>query len=176
VFVMPQPGVSSGPLATIAGVRAGGPPAPLGQCAIDVYADGLATNAAKIGSVLTIRVTTGVAGRLAVFSRTSEDKVVQLFPNRYGRSSGAGAVAAGDVVAIPAGDEFEIKVSPPSGRYALIAVVMPEGSSLESLAQQHADMLPIQGFGSVLSKLADEARQSPDSSRAVCTRQFDVAR
>jgi secreted trypsin-like serine protease len=174
VFVLPQPGVSSGPLAVIAGVRAGGPPAPLGQCAIDVYADGLATNVARVGSALSVRVTTGVAGRLAVFSRTSADKVVQIFPNRFGSASGA--VGAGDVVAIAgAGDTLSLKVSPPYGRYALIAIVMPEGSSLESLAQQHADMAPIEGFGSMLAKLADEARQlSPDSPRAVCTRQFDV--
>ena len=175
VFVMPQPGVASGPLSVIAGAEPGGPPAPLGQCAIDVYADGIATNTAKIGSELTVRLTSGVTGQLAVFSRTSADKVVQLFPNRYGGVGAAPmAVRAGDVVDIP-GAAFSLKVSPPHGRYAVIAIVMPEGSSLASLGQRFADMAPIEGFGAVLAKLAAEARGlPPDSPRAVCTRQFDV--
>jgi secreted trypsin-like serine protease len=176
VFVMPQPDVASGPLALIAGAKTGGPPAPLGQCAIDVYADGLATNSVKIGSTLSVRVTTGVTGRLAVFSRTSADRVVQLFPNRYGSAGASGNVRAGDVVGIPdKRDGFSLEVSAPRGRYAMIAIVMPEGGSLASLAQRFSDMAPIEGFGSVLAKLADEVRQLPaDTPRAVCTRQFDV--
>jgi secreted trypsin-like serine protease len=175
VFVMPQASVASGPLAAIAGARAGGPPAPFGQCAVDVYADGFTTNTVKVGSALSVRVTSGVTGRLAVFSRTSAGKVVQLFPNRYGRA-GASSMRAGDVVGIgEAGDGLSLKVSPPRGRYAVIAMVMPEGSGLADVAQRFSDMAPIEGFGSVMARLADEARQLPaDTPRAVCTRQFDV--
>jgi secreted trypsin-like serine protease len=176
VFVMPQPAVAQEPLATIAGARAGGPPAPLGQCAIEVYADGVATNSVRIGASLSVRVTTGVTGQLAVFSRTSAGKFVQLFPNRYGRAGASGTVRAGDVVGIAeGGDGLSLKVSPPDGRYHLIAMVMPEGGGLASLAQRHSDMAPIEGFGSMVDRLADEARQLPaDTPRAVCTRQFDV--
>jgi trypsin len=174
VFVKAQSTVASGPLAAIAGARSGGSPAPLGQCAIDVYADGRATNSIKVGSSLSVRVTSGVTGQLAVFSRTSEDKVVQLFPNRFGSASGE--VQAGDVVGIAeAGDRLSLKVSPPHGRYAVIAIVMPEGGGLTSLARRFSDMAPIEGFGSEMAKLADEAQQlPPGTARAVCTRQFDV--
>jgi hypothetical protein len=175
VFVMPQPGVASAPLGAIAGVAPGGPPSPLGQCAVDVYADGVATNTAKVGSALAVKVTSGIGGRLVVFvSRASGEKVVQIFPNRFGAA--ASAVQAGDVVGIgDSSDSFTLTVSPPTGRYAVIAIVMPETSSLASLADRFADMTPIEGFGSVLSKLAQEAQQLPsDSHRAVCTRQFDV--
>jgi secreted trypsin-like serine protease len=175
VFALPQPDVS-GPLAAIAGAKAGGPPAALGQCTIDVYADGRAANSIKVGSSLSVRVTTGVTGQLAVFSRTSADKVVQLFPNRVGSAGASGEVQAGDVVGIAeAGDGLSLKVSPPHGRYAVIAIVMPEGGGLTSLARRFSDMAPIEGFGSELAKLADEAQQLPaDTPRAVCTRQFDV--
>jgi hypothetical protein len=176
VFVTPQAGAASGPLGLIAGVAPGGPPAPYGQCAIDVYVNGAASNAAKVGSALTVRVTAGVAGRLAVFSRTSTEKVVQIFPNRYGSAGAAAAVSAGDVVTVPgASDSISLTLSPPYGRYAVIAIVMPEGSRLASLSERFADMAPIEGFGSVLAELAEEARALPAGSpRAVCTRQFDV--
>jgi hypothetical protein len=83
-------------------------------------------------------------------------------------------VQAGATVDIP-GQSFTLKVSPPLGRYAVVAIIMPEGSGLSGVAQRYADMAPIEGFGSVLAKLADEARTlPPGSARAVCTRQFDV--
>lgn len=177
VFVMPGKGPTSAPLMEIAGGAPGGPPAPFGQCAVDVYANGDARNRIRVGSELTVRVTTGVSGHLAVFSHTSEDKVVQLFPNRQGAgAAGSAAVRAGDVVALPGpADSFALTVSPPHGRYAVTAIVLPEGGGLPGMTRRFADMAPIEGFGNVLAALADDARGLPeDSPRAVCTRQFDV--
>src|SRR5262245_14530987 len=129
VFVMP--GAASSPvqlaLQQIAGAEPGGSPSPQGQCSVDIRADGAATNRVRVGSELTVHVTTGVTGHLAVFNRTS-DKKVQLFPNRFGSrdSSSPTAVRAGDVVAIPSpADNFTLKVSPPQGRYEIVAVVVP---------------------------------------------------
>ena len=181
VFVTPGAGVTTagagtagGPREVLAGVTAGGPPSPHGQCAIEVYADGVATNTAKVGAELSMRLVSGASGRLAVFSATSASKVVQLFPSNYTGVGAPTAVQAGATVDIP-GQSFTLKVSPPLGRHAVVAIIMPEGSGLSGVAQRYADMAPIEGFGSVLAKLADEAQTlPPGSARAVCTRQFDV--
>ncbi|HEX6001967.1 MAG TPA: serine protease, partial [Hyphomicrobiaceae bacterium] len=75
VFVLPpQSGPPQGPLQEIGGVEAGGPPAPNGQCAVDIAADGVPTSRVKVGAQLTVRITSGVTGDLAVFSRNASGK------------------------------------------------------------------------------------------------------
>src|SRR5262245_14202926 len=164
VFVMA--GAVSSPvqeaLQQIAGAEPGGPPSPHGQCSVDIRADGAATNRVRVGSELTVHVSTGVSGRLAVFNRTTEEKV-QLFPNRFGGRDGSlpTAVRTGDVVTIPGpGQRFALKVSPPEGRYEIIAVVVPEGVHLAEITGPFQDMGRIADFEAVLARIADETRQA----------------
>jgi Trypsin/Domain of unknown function (DUF4384) len=185
VFAMPQTDAPPSPLQQalqqIAGVAPGGPPSPHGQCSVDIRADGAATNRVRIGSELTVHVSTGLTGHLAVFNRTAADKKVQLFPNSYSKTVGPAAtsVRAGDVVAIPApADGFSLKVSPPDGRYEIVAVVVPEGVNLGEIAKPFEDMRRIEDFDSVLARIAAETQRvaatAPHAQRAVCTRQFNV--
>jgi trypsin/uncharacterized protein DUF4384 len=182
VFVMP--GAVSSPvqqaLQQIAGAGPGGPPSPHGQCSVDIRADGVAANRVRVGAQLTVHVSTGVSGRLAVFNRTTGEQV-QLFPNRFGSSDSASptAVRAGDVVTIPGpGQRFALNVSPPEGRYEIVAVVVPEGVNLAAITKPFEDMGGIADFEAVLARIADETRQvaatAPRVPRAVCTRQFEV--
>src|SRR5262245_28167087 len=164
VFVMP--GAVSSPvqeaLQQIAGAEPGGPPSPHGQCSVDIRADGAATNRVRVGSELTVHVSTGVSGRLAVFNRTTGEQV-QLFPNRFGGRDGSlpTAVRTGDVVTIPGpGQRFALKVSPPEGRYEIIAVVVPEGVHLAEITGPFQDMGRIADFEAVLARIADETRQA----------------
>jgi secreted trypsin-like serine protease len=189
VFVAPQPDLTSGPLQQIAGVEPGGPPSPYGQCSVDIDANGALVNRVKVGAHLTVHVTTGVAGHLAVFNRikgdprAAADKIVQLFPNNRSSRARAGplptAVRAGDVVAIPdAKDTFSLEVTPPLGRYEIIAVVVPEGVNLADITRPFEGMSAIGNFDGVLAEIAVRTRQLAETGRqtprAVCTRQFDV--
>jgi secreted trypsin-like serine protease len=189
VFVSPQPDLTSGPLQQIAGVEPGGPPSPRGQCSVDIDADGALVNRVKVGAHLTVHVTTGVTGHLAVFNRIKGDgrapgdKVVQLFPNSRSSRAVAGplptAVRAGDVVAIPdPRDTFSLEVTPPVGRYEIIALVVPEGVNLAEITRPFQGMSAIGNFDGVLAEIAVRTRQVAETGRqtprAVCTRQFDV--
>jgi secreted trypsin-like serine protease len=181
VFVLP--GAPSSPvqqaMRQIAGASPNGPPSPHGQCAVDITADGAAVNRARVGSELTVRVSTGITGHLAVFKRI-EGKEVQLFPNRHGSrlDPTPTSVRGGDVVAIPA-DGFSVKVSPLLGRYEIVAVVVPEAVNLADITSPFADMDRIENFESVLARIATETQRvvatAPHAPRAVCTRQFVVA-
>jgi Trypsin/Domain of unknown function (DUF4384) len=185
VFVVPStdgpPSSVQQALQQIAGAEPGGPPSPHGQCSVDIRVDGAASNSVRVGSELTVHVTTGLSGHLAVFNRTSEDRKVQLFPNSFGKSAGPTrtGVRAGDVVAIPAPtDGFSLKVSPPEGRYEIVAVVVPEAVNLAEIAKPFEDMRRIEDFDGVLARIAAATRQvaatAPGAPRAVCTRQFNV--
>jgi secreted trypsin-like serine protease len=181
VFVLPQQDAPSGPLQRIAGLEPDGPPAPHGQCAVDIRVDGAAANRVRVGSRLTVLVTTGVTGHLAVFNRSPGNKRVQLFPNALGGAAHSGAtptsVRAGDVIAIP-GAAGAFEVTPPDGRYEIVAIVAPEGVDLADITRPFANMAPIEDFDSVLAAIEERTRQEVESNaraaRAVCTRQFDV--
>jgi secreted trypsin-like serine protease len=171
-------------LQQIAGAVPGGPPSPHGQCSVDIRADGAAANRIRVGAQLTVRVSAGVGGQLAVFQRT-ENRMVQLFPNRLGGRSRLDPVAAtsvrpGDTVAIPAPtDGVSLTVSPPQGRYEIVAVVVPEAVDLAGIVRRYEDMRPIPGYEAVLARIAADTQQAaagaPDAPRTVCTRQFVVA-
>jgi hypothetical protein len=181
VFVMPDPaGGPKGPLQEIAGADPDGPPAPHGQCAVDILANGAATNRVRVGAQLTVHVATGVAGHLAVFSRFAGGKTVQLFPNRLAGAAGpAPSVRAGDVVAIPSpADGLSLTVTPPEGRYAIIAMVVPEDANLPEITGPFESMAAIDDFQGVLARIARSTQRAaeamPEAPRAVCTRQFEV--
>jgi hypothetical protein len=85
-------------------------------------------------------------------------------------------VLAGDNVAIPApADGFSLKVTPPLGRYQIIAVVVPDGVNLADITGPYANMCRIDDFDAVLARIAEDTRRMAASApRAVCTRQFDA--
>jgi secreted trypsin-like serine protease len=184
-------------LATISGATPGGPAAPRGQVAADILihpckgiaavavspqTHGTAASRVKIGSCMTVLVTSGATGHLAVFNRdTTTKETRQIFPNRY-QSRQAGEtptrVRAGQVVRIPGDlDGFNFRIGGPAGRNEIIAIVVPEGASLGEATVQLQDMRPIEDFEGLLDGIAGRTRGvevDPRAPRAVGTRQYEV--
>jgi secreted trypsin-like serine protease len=191
------PRQTSPALAAIAGATPGGPAAPRGQVTADLLlhpckgvasiavstdTPGAAANRIKIGSCITVVVTSGATGHLAVFNHDNTTRETrQIFPNKY-RTKQEGEtptrVRAGQVVRIPADlDGFNFKVTGPAGRNELIAIVVPEGANLGETTRQLEDMRPVANFDDLLDGIAGRTRGvavNPRAPRAVGTRQYDV--
>jgi secreted trypsin-like serine protease len=185
-------------LDTIAAAKPGSPPARHGQVTADIRVHGCegttalvvppnasgAANKVKVGSCLTVQVTSGAGGHLAVFNRDAEGVTRQIFPNQRSRGTLPGQaktrVRAGQVVTIPGpadGFQFEIRNEAPRGRNEVIAIVVPEGADLPEITKQFEDMRAIDRFDEVLGRIAAKTRRidvTPRTSRAVGTRQFDI--
>jgi len=184
-------------LSTISGATPGGPAAPRGQVTADILlhpckgigsvavsaeTHGTAANRVKIGACMTVMVTSGATGHLAVFNRDYTTKETrQIFPNRY-QSKHAGEtptrVRAGQVVRIPGDmDGFNFRIGGPAGRNEILAIVVPEGTKLGETTETFRDMRPVQDFEGLLDDVAERTRGvevDPRAPRAVGTRQYEV--
>jgi trypsin/uncharacterized protein DUF4384 len=183
-------------LAEISGITPSGPAAPLGQVTVDLQihacggvagvapatgAFGSAASRVRVGSCMTVLVTSGTTGDLAVFNRDAAGEVRQIFPNRYsGRQAGQAptGVRAGQVVRIPGdADGFNFRIAAPTGRNEIIAVIVPEGAGLEELTGPFANMRAIDDFAGLLASVAERTRRieiDPRAPRAVGTRHYEV--
>jgi hypothetical protein len=184
-------------LAAIAGAAPGGPAAPYGQVTVDLqvypckgvaviapppgaFAAG-AANRVRIGSCITLLVTSGATGDLAVFNRDATGATRQIFPNKYsGRQVGQTptSVRAGQVVRIPGdADGFDFRIAGPVGRNEIIAIVVPHGAELVETTRRYDSMRAIDNFEDVLAGIAVRTRRveiDPRAPRAVGTREFEV--
>jgi len=191
------PRQASPALAAISGATPGGPAAPRGQVTADLLlhpckgvgsfavsldTHGAAASRVKIGSCITVAVTSGSTGHLAVFNRdhtTGETR--QIFPNKH-QSRQAGetptSVRAGQVVRIPGDlDGFNFRISGPVGRNEILAIVVPEGANLGETTRGLEDMRAVDSFEDLLDGVAERTRGvevDPRAPRAVGTRQYDV--
>ena len=191
------PRQTSPALAAIAGATPGGPAAPRGQVTADLMVhtckgvagvavspdnSGATANRVKIGACMTVVVTSGATGHLAVFNRdhtTGETR--QIFPNEH-RSKQAGetptSVRAGQVVRIPGDlDGFNFRIAGPAGRNEIVAIVVPDGANLGETTRQLEDMRPLDNFDNLLDGIAGRTRGvevDPRAPRAVGTRQYDI--
>jgi secreted trypsin-like serine protease len=191
------PRQTSPALAAISGTTPGGPAAPRGQVSADLLlhpckgiasiavspdTSGVAASRVKIGSCMTVLVTSGATGHLAVFNRDHTTKETrQIFPNKY-RSRQDGetptSVRAGQVVRIPGDlDGFNFRIAGPAGRNEIIAIVVPESANLGETTRRLEDMRPLDNFEDLLDAIAKRTRGvevDPRAPRAVGTRQYDV--
>jgi hypothetical protein len=191
------PSQASPALATISGTMPGGPAAPRGQVTADLLlhpckgiasigvspdTPAAAASRVKIGSCITVLVTSGATGHLAVFNRDHTTKQTrQIFPNKY-RSRQDGetptTVRAGQVVRIPGDlDGFNFRIAGPAGRNEIIAIVVPESANLGETTRPLEDMRPLDNFENLLDGIAKRTRGVEVDSRApraVGTRQYDV--
>jgi secreted trypsin-like serine protease len=185
-------------LEDIAAVKPGGPPAPHGQVTADILVgrcEGMsaapksgdapvAANRVKVGSCLTLQVTSGATGHLVVFNRDARDDTSLIFPNKWSKGALPGQaktrVRAGQVVTIPgAADSFELQIrkESPRGRNEIIAIVVPEGADLSEIVKPYDDMRAIDSFDDVLGRIAAKTRRievTPRTPRAVGSRQYDI--
>ena len=191
------PRQASPALSAISGATTGGPAAPIGQVTADIAlhpckgvgsiavspeTHGTTANRVKIGSCMTVMVTSGATGHLAVFNRDYTTKETrQIFPNKY-QSRQAGetptGVRAGQVVRIPGDmDGFNFRIGGPAGRNEILAIVVPEGANLGESTRPFQDMRPVDDFEGLLDGVAERTRGvevDPRAPRAVGTRQYEV--
>lgn len=194
-FERPRPVAPA--LVEIAGAEPGGPPAPHGQVTVDFDAVDctragaplkgramrVSANRIRVGECIEVRVTSGISGHLAVFSRNAQGKVQLIFPNPWGGGRQEGAapttVSAGQIVTIPGpADGVRFPIGAPLGWAEIIAVVVPEGVGLAELAKRYTNLRPIEDFEAELAAIAERtARQLntvPRARRAVGTRRYEV--
>jgi Trypsin/Domain of unknown function (DUF4384) len=191
------PRQASPALAAISGATPGGPAAPRGQVTADLLlhpckgiasvavspdTHGTAANRVKIGSCITVVVTSGATGDLAVFNRDhTTQETRQIFPNKH-RSRQEGEtptrVRAGQVVRVPGDrDAFNFRIAGPVGRNEIVAIVVPDGARLGETTRQLEDMRPLGNFEELLDGIAGRTRGvevDPRAPRAVGTRQYEV--
>jgi hypothetical protein len=182
-------------LETIAGVEPGSPPAPHGQVTADIRVHRcrggstgpdvpVAGNRVKVGSCLTVHVTSGATGHLLIVNRDAEGALHRIFPNPRGSGALKGqaptSVRAGQVVVVPDiadGFQFEIANDAPRGRNEVIAVIVPDGVGLADMLREIQRTRGVDGSGDVLGLIAEKTRRisvTPVTPRAVGTRQFDI--
>lgn len=184
------PSGSDTSLDQIAGVTPGGAPTPHGQVTPHVRAHpcdgisyGVAANRVRVGECITVEVTSGIKGKIAIFNVNAEGKTIQIYPNRWSNNRQIGAaptsVRAGESVAIPGpGDMFEFKIKAPLGRNEIVAVVVPEGVNLDEMTKVGDGGMRSVDLQDTLARIARattrEVEVRPRTHRAVGTRQFLV--
>jgi Trypsin/Domain of unknown function (DUF4384) len=188
-FSLPANGTGDSPLDQIAGVVPGGPPAPHGQVTphvrvhpCDGISYGEAANRVKVGACITVEVTSGIKGKIAIYNVDAEGKTRQIFPNPLSNNRQTGAsptsIRAGETILIPGpGDNFQFKIKPPAGRNEIIAIVVPQAVDLEKATREYSDTRTMETFDNELAEIARATRGvevSPRAPRAVGTRQFLV--
>jgi secreted trypsin-like serine protease len=182
-FVTARPAAQPTAPDQIAGATPDGPPAPHGQCSVDIFVAGATANRIKVKSQIIVRVTSGITGNLAVFNKNAAGKTAQIFPNKLsgGRQVGQAptAVRAGQVIDIPGpADQFSLTISPPLGRNEIIALIVPPGVNLSDITKAFEDMSPIDNFEDVLATIATHTERQinvvPRAPRAFARRQFEV--
>jgi secreted trypsin-like serine protease len=139
----PQPTAPTGPappnstqaaLQTMGASQTATAPSQSGHVTVDIVQG----EQIRLGALITVRVTSSIAGRLILFSRDASDKTVLLFPN--GRSDGSRpgqsnrSIKAGGSARVPQvpADGFVFQATEP-GRTQLIAVVVPPGVNIDDL-------------------------------------------
>lgn len=167
-------------LETMAAPQAAIAPSQSGQVSVDI-AQGVRI---RVGTPITVRVTSSIAGQLLVLSRDAKGDTVQLFPN--GRSEGtrpgqaSRIIPAGGAVRLPgAVDGFELRASEPAGVNEIIAVVLPPGVNIEDLTKANEGFRKLPSAAATLRSIALRTRdlalvQRDAAAFAIGRRTFEI--
>lgn len=158
----PSPSPAPVPLPAPAPVVPPMPPPPEGvrpsampQLSLDV----LQGNTLRVGSPVTIRFGSSVAGRLVVFTIDANGEVVQIAPNKFSGQGGAGEVRqrlrAGEVTLLPGlSDRIALTATTPLGPTRVIGLVLPDTPGVEQAINRHLDLQPIPDGAGYIKRLA----------------------
>jgi secreted trypsin-like serine protease len=165
----------------------GNVPAGASSQTAQVNVDVLPGERVKVGERITVRVTSSVAGHLFVFNQDHEGKAFQIFPNRFtGRElpgQTRAQVEAGKLTTVPGPmDGFALRVTPPTGRNRLLAVIVPSEVRVDDLVQKNESMQPIDNFDELISTITTRERsvrgiaveEAVPKKRAVGTREYEI--
>ncbi|GGE24549.1 hypothetical protein GCM10011390_50000 [Aureimonas endophytica] len=170
-FIEPKPQGESPVVAASKPLVTGAPvpqkPSELAQLTIDI-AQGTKV---RLDSYIDVRVVSSVPGNLALFNTDSDGRSYQIFPtNKMPSKNGDGSrahVEAGETVLIPSPEMrdagYRFRVTPPTGRNWLTALVVPERVKADDLLGRYADGATIDGKD--LTRLIDDLIQREKETR-----------
>ncbi len=139
------------------------PPGLVGQVSLDI----LPGERIAVGQTITLRVKSGAEGKLMIFNIDAQGRLTQLFPNRRSAPTPGAFLAStevrpGSILAIPGpADGFVLRARAPLGENAIIAIVAPPGTPVETLLSRHPDLSAIPNaevFFNELAALLEAAR------------------
>jgi len=152
-----------------------------------VNVDVLPGERVKVGDRITVRVTSSVSGHLLVFNQDEQGKVFQIFPNRHSGRELPGQtraeVEAGKVTTIPGPlDNFALRITPPTSKNRLVAIIVPNEVRVDDLVQKNESMQPIDNFEELISTFTARERSTrgvvveevPPKKRAVGIREYEI--
>lgn len=119
--------------------------------------------ALKIGGVAAFTITSSVPGHLLVFNVTSNNEMVQLFPNQFsngGKTPDRLTPGQGIVFPDPQ-DRWEIQVGAPAGEGLVVAVVTKQALGLDQLVGRFGGLTPIKDFESFARTLIPVLKGQP---------------
>jgi outer membrane protein OmpA-like peptidoglycan-associated protein len=109
----------------------------------------------KIGDLMTVSVTSTLAGTLIVYEQDAAGQTTQIFPNNFSGSPQT-TIAAGETIMIPGPtSRFQLRVTPPVGASRIIAVVIPTRVEVSDITRHGADMKPLPNAMEVIGKIAE---------------------
>lgn len=120
--------------------------------------------ALRLGEVIHIQVTSGEAGKVAVFDLTPDGDLTQLFPNA--KTDRAGRIRANAPLTMP--DAFwgiALKATPPAGKGALLVLVTEDGVDLGQATGLSANFKPIASSSRLLEVIGAAVEQPVVSAK-----------
>jgi outer membrane protein OmpA-like peptidoglycan-associated protein len=137
----------------------------------------------RVGELLSVSVTSRIAGSLIVYEEDAAGQVTQIFPNALSAGARPGeartTIGAGETVVVPGpSDRFQLRVTPPIGSSRIIAIVLPTRVKVDDLTGPNAGMKPIADPQAVFQTLAGRVTRGvrvERSERAVGVRTYTIA-
>jgi hypothetical protein len=137
----------------------------------------------RVGELLSVSVTSRIAGSLIVYEEDAAGQITQIFPNALSAGARPGeartTIGAGETIVVPGpSDRFQLRVTPPIGASRIIAIVLPTRVKVDDLTGPNASMKPIADPQAVFQTLARRATRGVSvepSERAVGVRAYMIA-
>nr|WP_281353051.1 trypsin-like serine protease [Aureimonas leprariae] len=154
----------------IAGAGTAARPGELAQLDVDIVQGPVV----RLGSSIEMTVVSSVSGSLTLFNQDSDGRAYQIYPSKVMSAPGGASSArieAGETLTIPSpamrDQGYRFKVTPPTGRNWLIAMVLPDRVKADDLLKRYSDGATI--GSDQLAALVDELTERERS-----TRDFDL--
>jgi outer membrane protein OmpA-like peptidoglycan-associated protein len=158
-------------------------PAGTDVATMDVNVEVLPGTDVRIGDIISLRITSRIAGSLIVYEEDAAGNVTQIFPNSLSAGGRAGeartTIAVSESITVPGPmDRFQLRVTPPAGESRIIAIVLPKSVKVDDVASPNAGMKPVADPGSVFQTLAKRTRgvRVEPSERAVGIRTYTISK
>ncbi|HRD77920.1 MAG TPA: DUF4384 domain-containing protein, partial [Hyphomicrobiaceae bacterium] len=134
--------------------------------------------ALRVGDLMTVSITSTIAGNLIVYEQDAAGQTTQIFPNNFSDAPQT-TIDAGQTITIPGPtSRFQLRVTPPVGASRIIAVVVPARVTVADITRDGADMKPLANPVEVIGKIAERVTRGvrvEPAERAVGIAEYTIA-